>query len=99
MCASAQAENLARYLNGSHFRVCAAISQKLPSPCRQTDTYADRQADRLGGWVGDGLRRLAPLKVMSCLKLRTDDCRHSRNMCRGPRGKITTFFTCREFSV
>lgn len=52
MCASAQAENLARYLNGSHFRVCAAISQKLPSPCRQTDTYADRQADRLGGWVG-----------------------------------------------
>ena len=83
--------------------VCHHFSEATISV--QGDRQVQRHTDKLGkGWVGWGvgvgrLSRFAPLKVMSCLKLRTDDCRHSRKMCWSSRGKITIVFTCGHFFV
>lgn len=85
------------------------VLQSVPPFLRSCHLYADRhihrQADRRVGWAagrgvgGDRLNWLAPLKVMSCLKLRTDDCRHNRKICQSSGEKITIVFTCGHFSV
>lgn len=82
--------------------------QSVPPFLRSCHLHADRpthgQGDRRGGGggVGDGwcgLSRLAPLKVTSCLKLRTDDCQRSGKTWRSSRGKMTIVFTCGHSSV
>lgn len=91
MCASGE---LRRYLNRSlrnvppFFRSChLADSQPAAS---LTDWLAGWLSGRWQGW---GCVAGGELKVMCCLKFRSDERRHGSKMRLCPRGKITVVLT------